>query len=130
MKHKELPLTLKRQYFLEILEGVKKEEYREDKEYWAERLEGKEKQYSHIRFKNGYGADVPEMLVECKGIQLEVWFYKDGHEEFVWVIKLGKIVEKKNIKPYSRPVITEKVEEPEKRLLFEKIKDEYMEQFI
>ncbi|MGE5521790.1 MAG: ASCH domain-containing protein [Candidatus Dadabacteria bacterium] len=125
-----LHLTIKRQYFLEILEGLKKEEYREDKEYWAERLEGKEKSFTHILFKNGYNTDAPEMLVECKGIQLEIWKYKDIHEEFVWVIKLGKILRKKHIMPYRKPVVPEKQEEPVERVLFEEVKEQYMEQFI
>jgi len=53
---KILHLTLKKQYFDEILIGTKKFEYREIKEYWTKRLfnENKVKDYDIIYFSNGY----------------------------------------------------------------------------
>lgn len=97
-----LHLTLSKEPFIEILEGRKKEEYREDKDFWSNRFEGKEGYYTHILFRNGYSATAPEMLVECKKIQLEYWVYENGEEDFFWVLKLGKILETKYIKPYSK----------------------------
>lgn len=57
---KTLQLTLKAQYFNEILSGAKKEEYREVKWYWARRL---------LNFYNGddwYLSDIDELMHELK----------------------------------------------------------------
>lgn len=83
-----LNLTLERQYFSEIIAGTKTFEYRERKAYWDTRLDGRS--YDIVRFKNGYGSDVPEMEVEILGIQKE----RDQY-----VIKLGKISNLKNWPP-------------------------------
>ena len=63
-----LQLTLKREYFAQIVEGTKHIEYREYKPYWKSRLEGKK--YEQIHFRNGYSKNPPEMDVECRGIKL------------------------------------------------------------
>jgi hypothetical protein len=65
--------------------GAKTEEYREQKYYWATRLEGRD--YDTIIFRNGYGPDVPEMEVEFKGVRKTT---RSG--EPVYAIKLGKIL--------------------------------------
>jgi hypothetical protein len=62
-----LHLTLERKYFAEIVEGDKRIEYREQKPYWRKRLEGRH--YDVIKFRNGYTADAPEMLVEFRGLR-------------------------------------------------------------
>jgi hypothetical protein len=80
-----LRLTLKRQWFDEIARGVKKKEYREYKPYWRARLEGRE--YDAVLFRNGYDADVPEMLVECGGVG------RDGTSRKArYVIRLGRVI--------------------------------------
>jgi hypothetical protein len=83
-----LHLTLMRKWFLEILEGKKKIEYREIKPYWTKRLfaDGKQKKYDYIIFKNGYSKNAPEMKVEFLGVKI-----KEKYE-----IILGKVLEKKN----------------------------------
>ena len=63
-----LQLTLKREYFSQIVEGNKDTEYRKHKPYWKSRLEGK--RYDKVHIRNGYLRDSPEMDVECKGIKL------------------------------------------------------------
>ncbi len=80
-----LHLTLERQYFDEIALGRKTEEYREQKNYWATRLEGRE--YDTIIFRNGYGPEVPEMEVEFKGVRKTT---RKG--DAIYAIKLGKIL--------------------------------------
>lgn len=80
-----LQLNLKRQFFDEIALGEKLEEYREQKDYWATRLEGRD--YDTIIFRNGYGPDVPEMKVEFKGVRKTT---RKG--DAVYAIKLGKIL--------------------------------------
>jgi hypothetical protein len=63
-----LQLTLKREYFAQIVQRTKNIEYRENKPYWKSRLEGKK--YQKIHFRNGYSKNSPEMDVECRGIKL------------------------------------------------------------
>lgn len=46
--------------------GIKKEEYREVKDHWTKRLEGK--RFDIVTFRNGYRADARTMTLECKGI--------------------------------------------------------------
>lgn len=106
---KILHLTLKKRWFDLIASGEKKEEYREDKEYWRTRLMDFDfvsrnsfmpfkkyngyKHYDIIRFTNGYGKDAPTMDVEFKGVKAggngnPEW----GYTEPCFIIKLGKIL--------------------------------------
>jgi hypothetical protein len=78
-------LSLVRGFFDRIAKGEKPEEYRGRADYWRTRLEGRE--YDIIRFRNGYGPDVPEMDVEWKGVEKVV---RKGCPQYA--IKLGKIV--------------------------------------
>lgn len=87
---KVIPMTLHKKWFEEILSGQKKVEYREKKDYWKKRLfdeGGTKKPFTHVRFKNGYHKDAPEMLVEIRDI-----IEKEKYE-----IHLGAIIGKKNI---------------------------------
>lgn len=108
-----LNLTIKAKYFTEILQGIKKEEYRQVKKHWIARLCGSKsvvginfdcvhefypKSYEKVKFINGYGNTSPSFTIECKGIDLK----KDietplGKGDF-FVIKLGKILETENLK--------------------------------
>jgi hypothetical protein len=76
-----LQLNLHRRFFKEIVDGTKPEEYRDRTEYWKTRLDGRS--YDIIRFRNGYGPDVPEMDVEFLGV------VKRRH---CYAIRLGKIL--------------------------------------
>ncbi len=57
--------------------------------------EAKWREFTAVRFRNGYGKDAPEMLVECKGISIghanPDW--SDAHEHEVFIIELGDIIE-------------------------------------
>lgn len=101
-----------------ILSGEKKEEYRDIKEYWADRLTSPSyslitfkaikdlalpndffKQFTHVEFTNGYGGNRPRILIECKGVKKGY-----GHPEWgaieeteYFVIRLGDIIETYNI---------------------------------
>lgn len=100
-----LHLTLKREFFVMIASGEKKEEYRDIKPYWAKRLfingdDGQPKQYDIVRFRHGYSKDAPVVDVEWKGC----W---KGHDKLEWgahvgreyyAIWLGKILSIKNYK--------------------------------
>lgn len=100
-----LHLTLKRQWFEMIIHSGKIEEYREVKPYWEKRLfnvnhNGQPKEYDIIRFKNGYGKNVPEMDIEWKGCWKGEGDPMYGAEIGVeyYVIWLGKILSIKNYK--------------------------------
>lgn len=89
---KILHLTLKKKWFDMIASGHKTEEYREIKPYWQKRLK-LGYNYDAVSFRNGYSADAPKMLVECKGVFT-------GHGVLAWgalkdpvyIIKLGAIL--------------------------------------
>jgi hypothetical protein len=76
-----LYLTLEREWFGDIVRGVKNEEYRELKDYWKKRLEGRT--YDIVRFRNGYAADAPVMDVEFLGVDIR---------QDCYAIRLGKIL--------------------------------------
>lgn len=82
-----LQLNLHRVYFQQILDGTKTIEYRGRTPYWENRLTNRE--YTHIRFRNGYLKIAPEMIVELKRI-------KKTKGEFE--LHLGGIVSKKNVR--------------------------------
>ena len=108
---KILRLTLKKEWFDMIASGVKKEEYREVKPYWENRLTeecdcgfdacdecdsgGGFKVFDVIEFKNGYGNHVPAMRVAFKGIEKRGGNPKWGavKGETYFVIHLGEVLE-------------------------------------
>lgn len=126
-----LQLPLKKEWFDMILAGIKKEEYRSIKKHWAKRFlchiglspqffgvnfsrfetDGKTpkmeipagyfKKYDVIIFTNGYGHQVPTMVIECKGIkagQAQPEWSNNWQGE-VFVISLGNILSSRNLKP-------------------------------
>lgn len=97
-----------------ILSGEKTEEYRDIKPYWVRRLIGNWQHYTpesvfysgmymmpygidKIRFKNGYAKDAPEFVIEWRGIEVGEpnpnWSPAAAHGKFVFILKLGKILE-------------------------------------
>ena len=107
---KTLKLTLKKKWFDMILFGMKKEEYREVKRYWIQRLcneiefennsswEAVFKKYDFVEFTNGYNSKSPQVTLEWKGLEIRTgntdWGAIDGEDYFV--IKLGSEVSRKN----------------------------------
>lgn len=107
-----LKLTLKKKWFDMIASGEKKEEYREIKPYWHDRLIKEViseytlnptaltkqtvifKEFDFVEFTNGYGSDRPKLTLECKGICMgnakPEW--SDNWQGDVFVISLGKII--------------------------------------
>ena len=94
-----LTLNLNKEYFDEIKSGIKKEEYREVKDYWNKRLS---KKYDYIVIKCGY----PNVA----DISKELWFKWNGfikkkinHKHFenkeieVYAINLNKVIENPKI---------------------------------
>ncbi len=104
MKTGTLELTLKKKWFDMILAGIKLEEYREVKTFWKSRLMndfGTFRDYSFVRFKNGYASNAPEITLEWLGTKLgeAVPEWSDNWQGECFVISLGKILSTKNIKP-------------------------------
>ena len=89
---KILYLTLNKKWFDMIKSGVKKEEYREIKPHWKKRLLNKS--FDVIHFRNGYGKNDPQMIVEHKGmlegLGIIEWGAPEGKK--VYILKLGNIL--------------------------------------
>lgn len=110
---KSLKMTLKKEWFDKILSGEKKEEFREVKKHWIERLcslgtviekdfsdvvEFFPKEFEKVIFINGYGDTKPRMEIEFLGIELKRNISTPlGHGDF-FVIKLGNIIRTENLK--------------------------------
>lgn len=104
-----LRLTVKKKWFDMIASGQKKEEYRDIKVYWIRRLEihffdpmnkivygSAPKKFDYVLFKNGYGSNVPELLIQCKGIKIGIGRRTWGATgNRCYIIKLGKIINHK-----------------------------------
>jgi len=89
-----LKLTLKKQWFDMILSGVKKEEYREIKPYWDNRLF--KKKYDTIKFTNGYKINSPFFYIELLDITTGLGKTDiGGGSEIVYILKLGNIINQK-----------------------------------
>ena len=111
---KTLKLTIKKKWFDMIIQGEKKEEYREIKPYWMKRIMLCYKlgfspckylicakndamcnnlftNYDLVEFTNGYGKDKPTATFECEGITIGQGNVKWGAPaEDVFIIQLGK----------------------------------------
>jgi len=85
-----------------MISGKKKIEYRKPSKWIITRLE---KDYDVIKFTNGYGSDKPYFICEYKGFEISnkpdtinLENSKIEVEEGTYMIKLGKIIEKGNVK--------------------------------
>lgn len=104
-----LYVTIKKEFFDQIMSGEKKEEYREPTDYWFRRLMVIEnnipvavKPFKYIRLCVGYNKDREEAIVEikdiyhCKFVKNIPEGFRKGDESFV--IELGQIISRKNSK--------------------------------
>lgn len=107
MQKKELYLVLTKEWFTEILEGRKTEEYRNFTDFYVKRLcEVNEdnqitgfKKYDVVRFQMGYRKNAPQMVVKIKGMRIDGEQNEEGlliPDETIFTIELGEILEKKN----------------------------------
>lgn len=97
-----LHLNLKRKWFDMILSGQKKEEYRELKPYWDNRLvnwtddRGTLKSFDTITFSNGYSKNRDQFVIECSSLCVREgnpkWGATKGQDYYV--IELGNIITK------------------------------------
>jgi hypothetical protein len=86
-----LHLTLMRHWFVRIMRGLKKREYRRATAYWRQRLCGRV--YREVHFRNGYSKDSPFMRVEFRGVR--EYRFKPGCGG-LFIIRLGKVLEVRN----------------------------------
>jgi hypothetical protein len=108
----QLYLVLNKQWFTEILEGRKTEEYRNFSDFYINRLcelneEGEildTKKYDTLKFQMGYAKNAPQMVIEVLDIRIDVdeeVDFENGdlltQENCNFTIVLGKILEKINI---------------------------------
>jgi hypothetical protein len=85
-------MTIKKQYFDEILSGEKTSEYRENKAYWHTRLDNV-KCPCILELRNGYGHTVPTLEVECT----DIFEAEDKDTGETWIeLVLGKVLNIKN----------------------------------
>ena len=111
-KKSQLYLVLTKQWFTEILEGRKTEEFRDFTDFYINRLcelneEGEiidTKKYDTVKFQMGYSKNAPQMIVEIKDIIIETDENVDLEkgdllttENCNFTILLGKILEKKYV---------------------------------
>lgn len=103
---KILKIAILKDDFDEILNGEKTEDYKDFIPFWEEQLlindkEGvRFREYDAVEFRNGFEGNVPTILAEWKGTELELFDEaprgsKDP-EDYYFVINLGKIIETKN----------------------------------
>lgn len=88
-KKKILTLNLKKEYFLEILNGKKKYEYRVRNNYWIKRLENKN--FDEIHFKLGYpkkGDEDKTIIKPYIGYELQVISHKLFGEDNIEVFAI------------------------------------------
>lgn len=113
---KVLTLILKNEYFKEILNGTKKQEFREikpttEKKYIQFAEDGFPVEdengncmplhYDAILFHVGYNADRDSMLIEVKGAQTEVFCEEDGEPIFYFYSYERKCAVDKEVKTYD-----------------------------
>lgn len=105
---KILHLTLNKNWFDLTAQGIKKNEYREQKVHWDSRIlddQGKLIKYDEIHYTNGYGKDKPFMRVKwigctvqtSSGLQPQCGEPLD-RSKFYYVIGNGEILETRNWK--------------------------------
>ena len=99
-----LILPIKKKWFDMIVNGEKKEEYREIKPYWTMRFLNEfglnyQSEVRHIVFRNGYRKNSPVMLCNCKlkeGKGREEWGAEPKKEYYI--LSILKIEEVRNVK--------------------------------
>ena len=92
---KTLFMTIRKEPFLAIKNGIKKEEYRDIKEYYINKFDFNK--YDYVILKNGYSATAPQIKLEVKNIRKgysnPAWC--GGFKEFCYIIELGELIESK-----------------------------------
>ena len=109
-----LKLTIKREWFDLIKDGIKREEYREIKRYWIARLltnveyltnlddilsvGPRFKNYQKVEFRNGYDQISPTVTLEIQSISIGQGKPEWGAEpnQIYFIIKIGQELDRYN----------------------------------
>lgn len=94
-----------------ILAEIKKEDYRENKAYWTQKLywpNGNPKHYDAVQLTNGYNPDSPAILMDYHGVDLGKpnpdWCPPEDHRQTLYRIKLGEFITFHNVPEKSKPL--------------------------
>jgi hypothetical protein len=86
-----LHLVLKGKYFNAIYLGIKTHEYREIKEHYTRKLEGRS--YKYIDFMLGYGRSAPRMVIELLEVnKIQRTWEGETAPKPTYDLRLGKII--------------------------------------
>ena len=81
--------NIQREYFLTILSGEKKIEYRDWTDYWQTRITNAGRPPFHLRLINGMHKNAPELTVLVEKVLMNAW---DNEYE----LHLGEVIAVKN----------------------------------
>lgn len=79
-------LTIKKEFFDQILSGEKSEEYRKISDFYISRIENKE--YDFVILQNGYRKDSRRLMAEYLGYEKKIITTKIYGETEVFALKL------------------------------------------
>lgn len=103
-------MTIRKYWFDMILKEIKKEEYRENKPYWTDRLyykDGNPQYYDAIQLTNGYDADSPSILMDYLGVNLgkprPEWCPDQDRGRTLYRIYLGDFIAFHNVPENQKP---------------------------
>ena len=82
-----LHLAIKKKWFDMIVSGEKREEYRDVKPYWEQRLSGKT--YKFVKFRNGYRSDSPTITKRLTYISVGLGHVTWGAPDNKFVFRIG-----------------------------------------
>ena len=85
----QMVANIQREYFVKILSGEKKIEYRESTEYWQKRIMNAGRPPFYFRIINGMSKTAPELTIVVERVIKDIW---NGNYE----LHLGKVIDVKN----------------------------------
>lgn len=98
-----LSIVIKKEWFDQIADSTKTEEYRDFTQHWCSRLLTSDYQYREfdvVEFINGYNKNAPRLVVEWKGTVAAL--YDDAPDDSTdpsdsyFIISLGKVLTRVN----------------------------------
>ncbi|QJD77142.1 ASCH domain-containing protein [Spirosoma rhododendri] len=98
-----LSIVIKKEWFDQIADGTKNEEYRDFTPHWQSRLLNSDDEYREfdvVEFINGYNKNAPRLVVEWKGTEVVMFDdatdNSDNPDDYQFVISLGKVLKRTN----------------------------------
>ena len=85
----QMVANIQREFFIKILTGEKKIEYRDDTDYWRTRIDNAGEPPFHLRIINGMNKNAPELTVVCEKVLINPWALQ-------FELHLGEVIDVKN----------------------------------